>query len=391
MNILVTDGLAKEGIELLTKEEYTIINEKPEDLADSIRAFDALIVRSATKVTRRVIEAGKDRLKIIGRAGVGYDNIDVEAATEYGIIVKTAPHGNTTATAELALELMLDASRNVPQSYSVLRSNVWGKKGFGGYELTGKILGIIGCGRVGKKLSELVQGFRMEVIGYDPYQQNGEGIKYVPLDDLIAKADYISLHAPVQEKPIISERELRLMKNTAFLVNTSRGENIDEEALYKALSEGWIRGAALDVYKEEGEEGQHYGNRLFELPNFIGTPHLGASTKEAQRKTGIEVAQVVIDYLKKGDFGNAINVGGEVETAEQETYKLFVHHEDIPGAFAKIDDVLSKNNVNIREIRSRKVGQQATAVYILTTEPSEGVMAQVRDLEVVRYVRYNFR
>lgn len=394
MKILITDGLAKEGIKILEDGGFSVDNVKlsAEEIIKEIPSYDALIVRSATKVTRDVIRAGcEGSLKIIGRAGVGYDNVDVKAASEYGILVKCAPHGNTAATAELAMALMLDISRKVSQAYASLKGNVWEKKRFEGKELTGKTLGIVGCGRIGQKLAELVQGFRMDVIGYDPYQANAVGIRRESsLEGLLAEADYVSLHLPAQTVPVIGELQLQQMKETAYLINTSRGENVDEGALYKALSNRQIAGAALDVYDIEGKEGQEYKNPLFGLDNFAGTPHLGASTAEAQKRTGIEMAEAIIGYLEDGDATSAVNIEDEITAEKKPTYPLFVHHIDKPGVFAQIDRILAEEGVNIREIKSSRMGGNANTVYILNSVPGSGAVDEIRKLDDIYRVTYGY-
>ena len=277
MKVLLNDGLnaAAESIFREAGIETDSKKRNQKDLVKQIGDFDGLIVRSATNVTRQVIEAGANKLlKIVGRAGIGYDNIDTVAATENGIVVKCAPWGNVNAAAELALALILDVSRNIPQAHYSLKNARWNKKKFEGSELNGKTLGIIGCGRIGKKLSELALGINMEIIGYDPIIHNNSRIKYVAKEDVLRRSDYISIHASGSDL-IITEKEISMMKPTAYLINTSRGTMIDEEALFRALKERKIAGAAIDVYEEEPKaEGSTFMNRLMELDNVILTPHL---------------------------------------------------------------------------------------------------------------------
>jgi len=234
-----------------------------------------------------------------------------------GIVVKNAPWGNINATAELSLALMLNVARNIPQAHGSLKNAVWSKKLFEGLELTGKTLGIIGCGRIGQRLSELVIGFNMEVVGYDPVVRVNSRIKFLPKEEVLKRADYISIHASGTQT-VIGEKEISMMKSTAYLINTSRGHNVDEEALFNALKSGKIAGAALDVYENEPKkEGDKFNNRLQKLNKIVLSPHLGALTKEAQLRTSIEIAQVVTDYLKKGDFSDAVNVGEDIELEEK--------------------------------------------------------------------------
>ncbi len=372
MKVLLNDGLEKEGLRLLQDAGIKTDTYKRDGsrLVADISDFDGLIVRSATKVTREVIEAGaKGKLKIIGRAGVGYDNIDVSAASENGIVVKSAPYGSTNAVAELSIGLMLSISRKTPQAHQSLKNGVWKKARLRGNELTYKTLGILGCGRIGQKLDEIARrGFEMEVIGYDIKPCLESGIKFMSKEEVLARADYVSVHTPSGKEVVIGERELRLMKPTAYLINTSRGNNIDEQALYKALKEGKIAGAALDVFVEEPKsEDAKFTDKLRDLDNIVLSSHLGASTAEAQRETSTEIARVVSGFLLGGDFLNAVNAGESIELEEKPVYTLFIHHRDVPGVFANIDKVLADNDINIRANYSRQIGNSgfAISVYVL--------------------------
>ena len=376
MKVLLNDGLEKEGINFF--EEHGIKTDTRKRslkaLIAGIGQFDALVVRSATRVTREVLEAGAEgNLKIVGRAGVGYDNIDVAAASENGIIVKSAPYGNTNAVAELTLCLMLDVSRNVSQAHQSLKSGVWKKEKLKGTELSYKTLGILGCGKIGQRVAELARrGFDMEVIGYDIKPSADSSIKYVSKEEVLAKADYVSIHTGGTEV-IVGEKELSLMKPTAYLINTSRGANVDEQALYKALKAKKITGAALDVYAEEPKvEGAEFRNKLRELDNVVFSPHSGASTIEAQRETSIEIARVVSGYLLGGDFTSAVNAGESIELEEKPVYTLFIHHRDVPGVFAKIDKVLADNDINIRANYSRQIGKSGYALSVYTLHKKVG-------------------
>jgi D-3-phosphoglycerate dehydrogenase len=371
VKVLLNDGLEKEGIRIFEEAGIETDTRKRDlnSLVADIGQFDALIVRSATRVTREVLEAGaKGKLKIVGRAGVGYDNIDVVAASENGIIVKSAPYGNTNAVAELTLGLMLSVSRNLPQAHQSLKSGTWKKEALKGTELSYKTLGILGCGKIGQRVGELARrGFDMEVIGYDINPCVESAIKIVPKEEVLAKADYVSIHTGGTEV-VVGAKELSLMKPTAYLINTSRGSNVDAQALYKALKEGKIAGAALDVYAEEPKaEGAEFKNKLKELDNVIFSSHLGASTIEAQRETSIEIARFVSGYLLGGDFTSAVNAGESIELEETPVYTLFIHHRDVPGVFANIDKVLADNDINIRANYSRQIGSSgyAISVYVI--------------------------
>ena len=387
VKVLLNDGLNKEGMKIFTEAGIAVDTKKrnAKTLAEQIGEFDALVVRSATKVTREVIESGvKGNLKIVGRAGIGYDNIDTVAASQNGIVVKNAPWGNINATAELSLALMLNVARNIPQAHGSLKNAVWSKKLFEGLELTGKTLGIIGCGRIGQRLSELVIGFNMEVVGYDPVVRVNSRIKFLPKEEVLKRADYISIHASGTQT-VIGEKEISMMKSTAYLINTSRGHNVDEEALFNALKSGKIAGAALDVYENEPKkEGDKFNNRLQKLNKIVLSPHLGALTKEAQLRTSIEIAQVVTDYLKKGDFSDAVNVGEDIELEEKPFFPLFVFHDDKPGMFAKISKTLADHGVNIRENPSRQIGDGcAIAVYLVHQKVEKVVLDELNKLEGV--------
>ncbi len=301
MEVLITDGLADEGKKIFADAGYEIMPAEIERIAEA----DVLVVRSKTRVTRELISKAS-RLRIIGRAGIGVDNIDLEAAAERGIVVKNAPDGNVNAAAEITLGLMFAAARFIPQAYATLaEKNLWQKKKFEGVEITGKTVGVIGYGKIGKRVAELLRGFDVQIIAQD-MMNSGNGVRYVRLDELLQTADFVTLHTPKIITPLIGERELQLMKQTAILINTSRGVNVDEAAVYNALEARRIAGAAFDVYIEEGKDGNPYENRLFKLPNFVGLPHLGASTIEAQKRTAIQLAEGIVNYLQKGDRTNEV-------------------------------------------------------------------------------------
>ncbi len=312
MKILVTDPLAQEGIQILEEAGFTVEQAgkmAPEVLANKIKGFDALVVRSATKVPRGVIEAA-DTLKAIGRAGVGLDNVDLEAATEKGVIVMNSPEGNTISTAEHAVALMFSLARNIPRADASMKNGRWDRKNFTGTELFRKVLGIIGFGRVGERVAHYGKSLGMEVLVFDPYisREKAEktGVLLADKDDLLRKADLVTLHAPLtdQTRCLIGKKELGLMKKTAFLINTARGELVDEEALAEALRSGEIKGAALDVFTQEPPENP----ALLECPGLVLTPHLGASTEEAQDNVARDLCRQLCDYLQKGVVTNAANL-----------------------------------------------------------------------------------
>jgi D-3-phosphoglycerate dehydrogenase len=305
MKILVASRIHEKAIQLLKENgfEVTIVEEPNEDeLARIIKGFDGLIVRSKPLVTRKVIESA-DRLKVIARAGVGLDNIDVKAAEERGIALINAPESSTQSVAELAIGLMLAVARKIAFSDRRMREGYWAKKEAMGVELSGKTLGVIGIGRIGSAVARIAKyGFNMYILYYDVVCRddlNKElGAECVSIEELLKRSDIVTIHVPLlpETRHMINEEKLRLMKKTAILINTSRGAVVDTAALVKALSEGWIAGAGLDVFEEEPLPKDH---PLTKLDNVVLTPHIGASTKEAQEKAGVEVARKIVEFFKK--------------------------------------------------------------------------------------------
>lgn len=312
MRILVSDPLANEGLKILREEKDLRVDVKlkqsEEALKEIIKDYDALLVRSETKVTRSIIEEA-EKLKVIGRAGVGLDNIDVESATKKGIIVMNAPEGNTISTAEHTMSLILALSRNIPQANSSLKQGQWNRQKFMGVELYGKILGIVGLGRIGTEVAKRAISFGMKVIAHDPYLAEDKakqlGIELVEYENLLRQSDYISFHVPLTEetKNMLSEKELHIIKKGTRIINCARGGVIDERALAKAIQEGLVEGAAVDVFEKEPPQ----DNPLLKLDNVIATPHLGASTEEAQVNVSIDIARQVRDALLGRGIRNAIN------------------------------------------------------------------------------------
>ncbi len=311
MKILVSDPLAEQGIEIL-KNEFEVdvaTGLKPEELIKRIGNYEALIVRSETQVTKDVINAGK-KLKIIGRAGVGVDNIDVNAATERGIIVVNAPEGNTISAAEHTIAMMMSMSRNIPQANASLKSKKWDRKKFMGVEVRDKILGIVGLGRIGSEVAKRALGLEMKILAYDPFisqeRANELGVELTTVEDIVKRADYITVHTPLtkETKDIISSKEFAIMKKGARLINCARGGIINEEALAKAVKDGIVGGAAIDVFTKEPP----FENPLLELDRVVVTPHLGASTEEAQINVAVSVAEQIVNALKGLPVKNAINM-----------------------------------------------------------------------------------
>lgn len=312
MRVLVSDNLAPEGIEVLKNANIQVSLKtglSPEQLAQEIKDYDGIIIRSSTKLTREIIESAKN-LKVIGRAGVGLDNIDLETATKKGIIVMNTPLGNTISTAEHTIALMLALSRNVPQADISIREGRWERKKFMGVELYGKVLGIVGLGRIGREVAKRALGFGMRIIAYDPYLSEESAkkleIELVDYPSLLRNSDYISFHVPLTENTyhMFGKKELAMVKESVRIINCSRGGVIDEDALYQALSENKIAGAALDVYEKEPPQ----NSPLLKLKNVILSPHLGASTEEAQVNVAMEIAEQVKDALLGKAIRNAINL-----------------------------------------------------------------------------------
>jgi len=313
INILVADNIAAEGVNMLKDSGQFVVDVKtglPEnEITKIIKKYDGLLVRSQTKVTKKIIDAA-DKLKIIGRAGVGVDNVDIPAATRKGIVVMNVPGGNTISAAEHTLGMILSLSRNIPQANQSLRNMKWERKKFIGTELLGKTLGVIGFGRIGREVAKRAKSFGMDVIAHDPFisheYASDLGIKLVSLEEIMKKSDFISLHAPVNPKTqnIINKETLKLVKDGTRIINCARGELIDDEALVEAIKSGKVKGAALDVFSKEPP----FDSKVLGLDNIVVTPHLGASTEEAQVNVATEIAKQVTKYFVDGIIQNAVNL-----------------------------------------------------------------------------------
>jgi len=312
VKILISDKMSAKAEEIFKQNSLEVdvkTNLSPEELKEIIKDYDGLAIRSSTTVTREILANAK-KLKVIARAGIGVDNIDQEAASDYGVIVMNTPFGNSVTTAEHAIAMMFAAARQIPQASSSTHAGKWEKSKFMGTEITGKTLGLIGCGNIGSIVIKKAQGLGMKVVGYDPYltdeKANLLNIEKSELNDLLKKADFISLHVPLTEqtKNIINKDSFSVMKNSAILINCARGGLVDEEALKEALDDNQIRAAALDVFaKEPAKE-----NILFGHEKLICTPHLGASTNEAQENVAIQVAEQISNYLKHNIIENSLNI-----------------------------------------------------------------------------------
>ncbi|MDH3360526.1 MAG: phosphoglycerate dehydrogenase, partial [Desulfobulbaceae bacterium] len=314
MKVLISDNLAPVGAKILKDAGLEVdINTglAPEELKKIIGDYDGLVIRSATKATAEIIDAA-DNLKVIGRAGIGLDNVDIPAASERGIVVMNAPDGNATTAAEHAISMMMSLTRNIPQATISMKAEKWEKKKFQGREVTGKTLGIVGIGRIGSIVADRAHGLHMKVIAFDPHMPKElvekMGIELVSLDELCKRSDFISVHVPLtkETKHVVSTKEFKAMKKDARFIDCARGGVVDEKALYVALTTGEIAGAALDVFEVEPTNLENCP--LLALDNFICTPHLGASTAEAQENVAVAIAEQMSDYLNNGTVTNAVNV-----------------------------------------------------------------------------------
>ncbi len=313
MKVLVSDNLGDIGVRMFQDAEGIDVDVKtglsPEELKSVIGDYDALVIRSATKVTEDILSAAH-RLKVVGRAGIGLDNVDIPAASKRGIIVMNTPTGNVITTAEHAISMMLALTRNIPRGTATLKAGKWEKKKLQGREIFNKVLGVIGFGKIGSIVADRARGLKMQVIVHDPFvtpeQIAKAGFESVSLAELYQRSDYITVHVPKLKDTVgfINKAAFAQMKDGVMLINCARGGIVNEADLYEAMKSGKVAGAALDVFETEPPG----GSPLLELDNFICTPHLGASTKEAQTNVAVAVAEQIIDYLKTGTIVNAVNV-----------------------------------------------------------------------------------
>ncbi|WP_031516365.1 phosphoglycerate dehydrogenase [Desulfofalx alkaliphila] len=314
MKVLALDGVSEKGLAALYEiPDITvdIIKDKmtEEELIKIIGDYDAMIVRSATKVTPNLLEHAT-KLKVVGRAGVGVDNIDLKAATNKGVIVVNAPDGNTIAAAEHTIAMMLALARKIPAATAKLREGVWDRKSFLGVELRNKVLGVIGMGRIGSAVAKRAMAMDMKILAYDPYISDksaaDKGLELVTLDEIYKEADFITMHMPLtkETRHMIDADAIAKMKDGVRIINCARGGIIDEEALYEGLKSGKVAGAALDVFEKE----PNTDSPLYQFENFIATPHLGASTIEAQVNVAVDVAKEIADYLQGNMVRNAVNI-----------------------------------------------------------------------------------
>ncbi len=337
--VLVSDKLSPTAVQVFKDNNVDVdylpdVGKDKEKLLEIIGQYDGLAIRSATKVTQKIIDAASN-LKVVGRAGIGVDNVDIPAATAKGIIVMNTPFGNSITTAEHAISLMLALARQIPEADASTRASKWEKSRFMGVEVTNKIFGLIGCGNIGSIAADRAQGLRMKVIAFDPFLTPERalelGVEKVELDGLLARADFISLHTPLIDatRNILNAEAFEKMKDGMRIINCARGGLIDEAALADALKSGKVKGAALDVFESEPAK----DNPLFELPNVICTPHLGASTSEAQENVAVLVAEQLSAYLNDGEITNALNFPS-ISAEEAPRLTPFVKLAEILGSFA---------------------------------------------------------
>ncbi|MBW8270970.1 phosphoglycerate dehydrogenase [Caldovatus aquaticus] len=375
--VLISDKLSPAAVEIFRRRGIAVDFKpglSPAELRAIIAPYDGLAVRSATKVTRELLEAARN-LKVVGRAGIGVDNVDVTSATARGVVVMNTPYGNAITTAEHAIAMMFALARQIPEASASTKAGKWEKNRFMGVELFGKTLGLIGCGNIGSIVADRAIGLKMKVIAYDPFLSEKRarelGVEKVELDELLARADFVSLHAPLTEQTrnILSREALFRMKKGARLVNCARGGLVDEEALYEALTSGHLAGAALDVFETEPAT----ESPLFALENVVCTPHLGASTMEAQEKVALQIADQMADFLLTGAVSNAINMPS-VTAEEAPRLKPYMELARLLGSLA--GQLTAAQQGVIRAIRVEYEGHAAELNHRpLTAAALAGVLA----------------
>jgi D-3-phosphoglycerate dehydrogenase len=399
--VLVSDPISDQGIQQLHDaadvevHKQTGLNE--DELCGIIGEYDALLVRSQTKVTARIMEAAQ-RLKVIGRAGVGVDNIDLEAATERGIVVVNAPDGNTVSTCEHTFAMMMAVARNIPQAYVKTIRGEWDRKSFVGVELRNKVLGIIGMGRIGSEVAKRAKAFGMEVLGYDPFltEERAEkmGVRLASVDEVVKESDFITVHTPLtpETRYLINTEQFRMMKKGVRIINCARGGIIHEGALVQAIEDGIVAGAAFDVFEEEPPAADH---PFLHHPKIIVTPHLGASTVEAQENVAIDVAEEVLHILRNQPFKNAVNMPSVPAPVLAKLAPYFTLGEKMGSIIAQMSDgAVQEVTINfsgeladvdtsqlvrymIKGLLSHHLGSEVNIVNALH-------LAKTRDLHIVR-------
>ena len=368
--VLISDKLSPAAVEIFQKAGIEIdvkTGLKPEELIAIIGEYDGLAIRSATKVTPEVLAAAK-KLKVVGRAGIGVDNVDLKAATAHGVVVMNTPFGDSVTTAEHTISLMLSLARQIPLANASTHAGKWEKNRFMGVELAGKTLGLIGAGNIGSIVADRAQGLKMHVVAYDPYlsaeRAQSAGIEKVELDELLSRADFISLHTPLTDttRGILNAESLKKTKKGVRIINCARGGLIVEADLKAAIEAGHVAGAAFDVFEEEPAT----SNILFGMDEVVATPHLGASTTEAQEKVALQVAEQMSDYLNTGQVTNALNMPS-VTSEEAKKLKPYLKLAEVLGGFA---GQLTSNGLKSVQI------EYEGAVAQLNTKPLSAVALQ---------------
>jgi D-3-phosphoglycerate dehydrogenase / 2-oxoglutarate reductase len=383
--VLISDALSPAAVAIFKDRGIEVdfqpdLGKDKDKLAQAVDGFDGLAIRSATKVTAKLLEKANG-LKVIGRAGIGVDNVDIPAATARGIIVMNTPFGNSITTAEHAITLMLALARQIPEADASTRAGKWEKNKFLGVEIFGKTLGVIGCGNIGSIVADRGIGMKMKVIAYDPFLSDERaldlGVEKVALEDLLRRADFITLHTPLTDKTrnIIDADALKLVKKTLRLVNCARGGLIDEAALFDALSAGRIAGAALDVFVTEPAT----DSPLFKLPNVVCTPHLGASTTEAQENVALQVAEQMADYLIRGAISNAVNFPS-ITAEEAPKLKPFIALAERLGSFS---GQLTETGINRLQITYEGVVAQMNTRALTSAAIAGLLRPMLQDINVV--------
>jgi D-3-phosphoglycerate dehydrogenase len=370
--VLISDKMDPKAAQIFRErgvEVDEITGKTPDELMAIIGDYDGLAIRSSTKVTKAILDAAKN-LKVVGRAGIGVDNVDIPAASAAGVVVMNTPFGNSITTAEHAIALMFALARQLPEADASTQAGKWEKNRFMGVELTAKTLGLIGAGNIGSIVADRAQGLKMKVIAFDPFLSPERaieiGVEKVELDQLLARADFITLHTPLtdQTRNILSAENIAKTKKGVRIINCARGGLIDEAALKAALDSGHVAGAALDVFVQEPAK----ESPLFNTPNFISTPHLGASTSEAQVNVAIQVAEQMADFLVSGGVTNALNMPS-------------LSAEEAPRL---------KPYMALAEKLGSLVGQLTTGVIARVSVHSEGAAAELNQKPIVGAVLAGF-
>jgi len=395
--ILVLDGITERGMQLLKAEGWTIDDRKsmpPSELAAMVGPYHAMMIRSGSQITAEVLDAAGN-LRIIGRPGVGVDNVDLEAATRRGVVVMNSPGGNLVSTAELALALLLAVARNIPQADAAMKESRWERKAFSGVELHGKRIGVLGLGRIGREVAARCRQLGMEVVAYDPFVSQGVaetlGVRLLPFDEVLRGCDFLTLHTTLtsESRHLLGKEALAKVKPGVRIVNAARGELIDEAALLDALGSGRVAGAALDVHAQEPPVDW----TLARHPRVVATPHVGAATAEAQERVGTDIAVQVRDYLKGGVIQHAVNffslsgdVYDQVKPAIDLAERLGLFLGQVcPGSFERIELGLYGDfrDLDVKPILAAAVaGALRPAVPSVTLVSSRSV-AEERGIEVV--------